>query len=318
MYYWLKLFLVLSLGGLFACTETPDQPLRIGSSPWPGYEPLYLARDLGYLDDIKINLFELPSSDITLESFRNRSTDVATLTLDGILELLSEGVRLKIILIMDISHGGDVALAAPEIKTLKDLKGKRVAAVNIPLGVYMVSRMLDKAGLKRKDIELSLMAETQQEAIYAQGKADVIVTYDPVKTKLQNAGMKVLFDSADIPNEIFDILVVHNDVYKNRKQDLCRLVDRWFKAIEYIKDNQQDAAHRISRRLGVTVAEYHDMMRGIIIPDKSQQSNFLGGEKPGIYSAAEKLHNIMLKENMLKDTVNYEHTVDSSFVECSY
>jgi len=318
MYFWLKLFLLLSLSGLFACTEPPDKPLRIGSSPWPGYEPLYLARDLGYFDDIKVNLFELPSSDISLESFRNRSTDIATLTLDGILELLSEGVRLKMILIMDVSHGGDVALASPDIKTLADLKGKRVAAVNIPLGVYMVSRMLEKAGLERKDIELSLMAETQQEAIYAQGKADVIVTYDPVKTKLQNAGMKVLFDSSEIPNEIFDILVVHEDVYQSRKRDLCRLVDRWFKALDYIQTNQQDAAVRISRRLDVTVEEYNDMMKGIVIPDKSKQQDFLGGENPGIYGAAEKLRNIMLKEKMLKGKVDYNNTVDSSFVECSY
>ena len=90
------------LAGLFvtlpACTEQPKNALRIASSPWPGYEPLYLARDLGYFNK-NTNLFELPSSDITMESFRNGSTDLATLTLDETLELIHDGTKLKILLI---------------------------------------------------------------------------------------------------------------------------------------------------------------------------------------------------------------------------
>ena len=44
---------------------------------------------------------------------------------------------------MDITHGGDAAMAGPEIKTLADIKVKRVSIVNIPLGLYMLNRMLD-------------------------------------------------------------------------------------------------------------------------------------------------------------------------------
>ena len=139
-----------NLFGLFfllsACSEVPPEPIRIASSPWPGYEPLYLARDLGYLDNKKYNLFELPSADITLESFRNRSTDLATLTLDETLELLHDGTRLRILLALDISHGGDAVLAGPEIKELADLKGKRISIMNFTLGIYMLNRLLDKAG----------------------------------------------------------------------------------------------------------------------------------------------------------------------------
>ena len=107
---------------LSGCSEPPVEPLRIASSPWPGYEPLYLARDLNYFDQKKITLFELPSSDITMESFRNHSTDLATLTLDETLELIHDGKKLRILLVMDISHGGDAALARPPINDIKDIK----------------------------------------------------------------------------------------------------------------------------------------------------------------------------------------------------
>ncbi|MDH5395116.1 MAG: nitrate/sulfonate/bicarbonate ABC transporter, partial [Gammaproteobacteria bacterium] len=129
----LIIFLYLSSTG---CSQDEKQPLRIASSPWPGFEPLYLARDLGYLDKNKTKLFELPSLDITMESFRNRSADLATLTLDEVLELLLYGTKLRILLIMDISNGGDAVLAKPEIKNIEEIKGKRISIVNVPLGLY--------------------------------------------------------------------------------------------------------------------------------------------------------------------------------------
>jgi NitT/TauT family transport system substrate-binding protein len=241
---------------------------------------------------------------------------MAALTLDGIAELLSEGVEMRMILVMDISHGGDVVLVNPAIKTLSEIKGKRVAAVNIPLGIYMVTRLLEKSGLNRDDIELFLMAETEQEKFYKQGKADVVVTYDPIKTKLQNLGMKVIFDSTDIPNEIFDILVVREDVYKTRKKDVCGVVKQWYRALEYIEKNPDDAAKRISLRLGVSEQEYAGMMKGIVIPDKSKVKNLISGNSPALIPAANKLISIMQHQRMLPDVVNIGDAIDPELGQC--
>ena len=98
---------------LSACSPQPSEPLRIASSPWPGYEPLYLAREIGYLPDNLANIYELPSSDITLESFINRSADLATLTLDETLDLLHSGVKLRILVVLDVSNGADAVMVSP-------------------------------------------------------------------------------------------------------------------------------------------------------------------------------------------------------------
>ncbi|MDH5393876.1 MAG: ABC transporter substrate-binding protein [Gammaproteobacteria bacterium] len=301
---------------LTACTEQPEQAIRIGSSPWPGYEPLYLARELGYFDEEEITLFELPSADITMEAFRNHSVDVASLPLDGILELLNDGARLRMILIMDISNGGDAVLAHPDIKQLADIQGKRIAAVNIPLGLYMVSRLLDKAGLERKDIQLKLMSETEQQAHYSQGLADIVITYDPVKTALQKAGMKVIFDSADIPNEIFDVLVVHEEVYNNRRKAVCGVVNQWFKTLAYMQENPAAARAKMSLRLGVSETDFQNMMTGIVIPDKNEVIKMLGGETPALMPAANRLASLLHKEGLVNELVDARTAIDPDFVSC--
>lgn len=298
-----------------ACNEEQHEPLTIASSPWPGYEPLYLARDLGYFDG-KVKLFELPSSDITMESFRNGSTDLASLTLDETLELLQDGTKLRILLIMDISNGGDAVMAKPDIKKLSDIKGKRISIVNIPLGLYMLNRLLDKAGIERNEVDIFSMPETHQEKFYKAGKADVVITFDPVKTNLKNRGMHVLFDSSDIPNEIFDLLVVHEDVYLKRFDEVCDVGKQWFRTLDYISNNPETAATNMGKRLGVTSVELNEMLKSLIIPVREKNEKLMVGDKPALLSAAKKLAEIMLKEKQLSKLVDASNTIDKKFMDC--
>jgi NitT/TauT family transport system substrate-binding protein len=309
--------LLILLGAVLlisACSEEQYEPLTIASSPWPGYEPLYLARDLGYFND-KVKLFELPSSDITMESFRNGSTDIASLTLDEVLDLLQHGTKLRILLIMDISNGGDAVMAEPDIKKLSDIKGKRISVVNIPLGIYILNRLLDKAGVKRNEVEVFPMPETRQEKFYKAGKADVIITYDPIKTKLENSGMHVLFDSSDIPNEIFDLLVVQEDVYLKRFDEICDVGKTWFKTLDYIKNNST-AAESMGKRLGVSSLELKEMMKGLIIPTLNENKKLMLGEKSDLLETSKKLAEIMLKERQLSKYVDASNTIDEKFIGC--
>ncbi|MCK4710412.1 MAG: ABC transporter substrate-binding protein, partial [Gammaproteobacteria bacterium] len=289
---------------LTACSDAPKTPLRIGSGPWPGYEPLYLARDLGYLDEEKVTIFELPSSDITMESFRNHSTDVATITLDETITLLHDGTKVRILLVLDVSHGGDAVLASPDIKQLSDIKGKRISIVNIPLGLYMLNRLLDKAGVDRKDVTVFPMPETKQEKFYRDGKADVVITFEPVKTKLRQAGAHVIFDSSMIPNEIFDLMVVHEDVYISRKEELCSVVGEWFKTLHYMETHRNDAAMRITHRLGLIDNDYDALLDGIILPDSKTNQEMLGGNSPGLLKPAKRLAKIMLDEKQISKLVD--------------
>jgi NitT/TauT family transport system substrate-binding protein len=301
---------------LSSCGKEPVVPLRIASSPWPGYEPVYLAREMGFLSPKQVNIFELPSADITLESFRNRTADMATLTLDETLELLASGVKLRILFVMDGSNGADAVMASPKIKTLADLKGRRIAIENIPLGVYMLSRTLNAANLAREDVLVVPATETKQVDMYKQGKADAFITFDPFKTQLAAQGAHVIFDSSQIPDEIFDLMVVHEDVYLARRKEVCEVGRQWYRTLEYMKQSPDDASVRIARRLGVSVAEYQDMVSGISIPDRPGSLRLLSGKSPAIAVPAANLVQVMLKECQLKQSVDISAALDVHLEDC--
>jgi NitT/TauT family transport system substrate-binding protein len=96
---------LLGLGLAFllpGCDSEREPPLRIGTNVWPGYEPLYLARDLGHYNETPVNLIEFTSASSVIHALRNGMIEGATLTLDEVLTLLSDGFDLKVILAPDI------------------------------------------------------------------------------------------------------------------------------------------------------------------------------------------------------------------------
>lgn len=302
---------------LASCGGRESQtPLRIASSPWPGYEPIYLARDIGYLPKDQANIFELPSSDITLESFRNRSADMATLTLDETIDLLAGGAKVRILFVMDTSNGADAVMASPHIRQLSDLKEKRIAITNIPLGVYMLSRLLDAAKLERKDVQVLPSSENQHATMYRQGKADAFITFEPFKSELAGMGAHVIFDSSHIPNEVLDLMVVHEDVFQNRHQEVCHVARQWFRTLDYIKQSPDDAIRRMSKRLGVGTNEYRQMADGIKIPSRQENRTLLLGQQPLIAPAAQKLLQVMLREGQLHKSVDLSAALPAEAESC--
>lgn len=308
-----SLLLAFTLSG---CLPQPSEPLRIASSPWPGYEPLYLAREIGYLPGNLANIYELPSSDITLESFINRSADLATLTLDETLDLLHSGVKLRILAVLDVSNGADAVMVNPKIRQLSDLKGKRIAIENIPLGVYMLSRLLETAKLKREDVRIIHSAESKHEELYRLNKADALITFEPFKTRLAALGARDIFNSSDIPNEIFDLLVVHEDVYQKRHGEVCYVARQWFRTLEFMQHSPQQAELSISKRLGVSVAQYRAMVGGIRTPALQENLRQLGGEHPEIVKPSNRLNEVMLKEGQLTHAVDIVSGLDPGLKSC--
>jgi NitT/TauT family transport system substrate-binding protein len=271
---------------------------------------------MGYLPPSKATIYELPSSDITLESFRNRSADMATLTLDETLELMHGGVKLRVLMVLDGSNGADAVMVSPKIKKLSDLKGKRIAIENIPLGVYMLSRLLTAAKLTRADVHILPIPESKHEEMYRQGKADAFITFDPMKTKLAQLGAHSIFDSSDIPNEIFDLMLVHEDVYLKRHKEVCDVAHQWFRTLVYMKQSPDETAAIISKRLDVSPQEYKEMLSGINTPDLQENLALIAGDRPEILKAAKLLNDVMIKEGQLTHQVDLTLGLDPNLNSC--
>jgi NitT/TauT family transport system substrate-binding protein len=292
--------LSLSLMLALASCGGGEATLSIATNRWPGYEPLYLARELDYFDGAGASLVELPSASRVIDAFRNEHVNAAALTLDEALLLAQDEIPVKILLVTDISNGGDAVMARSEIKSLADLAGKRVGVESFALGAYMLSRTLETAGLKHADIRIVPLTVDQHEEAYKSGLVDAVVTFEPVRTKLLAEGAHVLFDSSRIPDEIFDVLVIREDFAARHPEQVAHLQEAWFRALDYLREQPQDAAERMAKRLDITAPQFLESLHGLRIPDHEENMRLLHGANPALIEPANRLVKVMVEGKLLR------------------
>lgn len=309
--YFIFIIILVSLVG---CTTSSDEPLRVGTIPWPGYESIHLAQSLNYAEMEKIRIIEQANATQTSRAIRNGMIDAAMLTMDEVLNLLQDSEDLHIVLVMDVSNGADVVIAKPEIHNLSALVGKRIGVENAAVGAVMLDALLTAAGLKMTDIQLVPIPVNEHVTAYQNGKLDAVVTFEPARTELLDQGAKILFDSSRIPGRIVDVLVVRADALVKHRQHILELVAAHFKALDYLGKQPQDAAARIAPFLGVNEDQVLPQFNGLILPDLAENRVQLGGSEFKLFKAIVELRDLMLKQKLLQRSMALDQVIDHSFL----
>lgn len=293
------LLLPLLLLGLQACTEPQAPPIRLGTNLWPGYEPLYLAQQLRLVDPAEVRLIEYPSASDVIRAFRNRSLDAAALTLDEALLLQQDGIPVSVILVTDISNGGDVIMARKAITSFAELKGKRVAVESAALGAYVISRALEIHGMSLADIEIAHLAVSAHAEAYRNGLVDAVVTFEPVRTQLLNMGAHEIFSSSEIPGEIVDVIVVHNTLLEQQPGRLRTLLNGWFGALEQLQQQPERTAALIAQRLNISPGEVLASYVGLELPSREENRSLLASDGT-LQATLNRLSTMMVNSGLLR------------------
>ena len=283
-----------------------EPPLRIGTNVWIGSEPLYLARDLGYLDREAVQLVEYPSASEVSRAFRNQAIDGMVISLDELFVLAVDGLQPKIVVVVDVSHGADVVVGRSGMRTMKDLKGKRVAVESAALGAFVLSRALALNGMQASDVSMVHLESNEHPAAFERGQVDGAVTFDPYRTQLLGAGAHTLFDSSQIPGEIVDLLAVRASVLEKNPQAVQTLLTGWFKALDYLEREPKDAAARMAVREQITGEQFLQALQGLRIPSRADNLKMLAGATPSLVVSGRQLMTLMVEAKLLRSTLEIE------------
>jgi len=296
----LLLFGWLLLGG---CSFDPAPPqLRIATNIWPGYEPIHLAQHLQQWPDDQVRLFEYPTAAEGLRALRNRSVDAIAITMDEVLLLRETGIPVSVVLVLDISAGGDVIVAAPSITSVTALRGKTVALEEGALASYVLSRALSLHNMTLDDVTLRRVGNDEKRLLFQQGEVDAVVTYEPLRTLLLRDQGHEIFSSRQIPDEIMDALVVHEAYLTRYPQRVREVIDGWFIAIEQLRQGDAAALRFIAERMRFSQSELAIAYRGLRLPDRQQNRQLLQQQK--LIDAVEHLHRLMRDIGLLSAPFN--------------
>ncbi|MCX6240364.1 MAG: ABC transporter substrate-binding protein [Bacteroidetes bacterium] len=303
--------LVLFAGSAISPSCRQHKPvLRVATNLWPGYEMLYLAKNLGYYNEVSVRLVEVPSTSQVTRNLRNHTLEAGCLTLDETLNLLQDNLDLRVILIMDESCGADVLMAKPGIP-LKDLKGKRIGIENSTVSAVLLDAALVEAGLQIDEIRQVPMSIDEHFQGYMNDNVDAVATFEPVKSQLLAQGAKVLFSSAQIPGRIIDILVIRTEVIDKYSEELEALLDGYFRALSYFEKYPLEASRLMEKRLG---RDPLIQFKGIHIPNLAENYLYLEGDSARLLKSAQNLYQVLLKHKLLRHPFKVVNIAEPEFL----
>jgi NitT/TauT family transport system substrate-binding protein len=253
---WWRAGCVACLVVLAGCAEVPQAPLAVGMNAWVGFDPLVLARDRGLVDPDQVKVVELASGTEVQRALNNGLLDAAAITLDETLRLVDAGFDLRIVALLAASHGADVVVARPDIRSPRDLRGEFVAVEDSSGGALMLQRLLGKTGLTRGDIRVVNLEVGGHLDALRDGRVAAAVSYTPVSAPLIAAGFQPIFSSRGIPGEVIDVLVVRTEVLRERPEAVDELLRAWDGGLQALRADTTRAASTLSRGTELSTIDY--------------------------------------------------------------
>ncbi|XSG83897.1 MAG: ABC transporter substrate-binding protein [Methylohalobius sp. ZOD2] len=304
------------VGSYLTGCQLRHQPLlRVASGVWLGYEPMFLARKYGWIDDRSIRLIETRSTSEALRLLYAGRVEGAALTLDEVLTAQAQGVPLEIALIFDFSRGADVLLAHPDIPDLFSLANRRVGVETTAVGAVMLSAALERAHLTSKDIILVPLHYHEHREAYLKGRVDALVTFEPTASLLEAEGANRLFDSQQIPDRIMDVLAFRPEALPILSGAARRLIAAHFRAVDRLRTAPRATVRDIQQRLELTETEILKAYQGIHLPGLEENRQWLMGSPPPLERQADKLQALMLKHQLISRPVAVTGLATASLLE---
>jgi NitT/TauT family transport system substrate-binding protein len=199
----------------------------------------------------------------SLDALVAGQVDINSQTLNDTMLGVAAGSDQRIVVVNDNSTGNDAIICDSKITSIKDLKGKKIAAEAGVVDHFLLLQGLAKEGMTEADIEFSGLKTDAAAAAFAGGQFDCVGVFAPFTVQaLERPGSKVLFSSAEFPGVIPDHLVATADAATKRPDDMQKLVNAWYATLDFIKANPTEARSIMAKKADLTPEEYADLEAG--------------------------------------------------------
>ena len=246
-YFFVCGFLVVFLNMICFADETK---LNVGVLKLTSSAPIFIGLEKGFFKDEGLNIelqwFEA-AQPIAVAMASNKVEVGATGITAGLFNMVAGGQKLLIVADKGRESKGDSSSAVlvntekwnNGVKTVKDLKGKKIGITQIGSTFhYMIGRLLEANGLTLKDVELvplskisALMAGLQSQQV------DAVILNEPNITKVLKDGYgKLVIQVGDVMEYQTSAIFFSPDFAKNNRGNAVKFLKGYIKATRYYYD----------------------------------------------------------------------------------
>ncbi|MBB6561586.1 sulfonate transport system substrate-binding protein [Acidovorax soli] len=189
-----------------------------------------------------------------------------------------------------------VVRADSPLKTVADLKGKKIGFAKAAGAHYLLIAALEKAGLSFKDIEPAYLSPADGRAAFERGAIDAWVVWDPFLAAVQRqSSVRVLADGRDVAS--YQRYYLAATPYAQARADVLRvLFAELQKAGAWVKAQPKEAAALLAPVWGLDAATVEQA--------NSRRSYEVRAVVPGSLAEQQRIADAFLSEKLLPRRVN--------------
>ncbi len=213
--------------------------LKVGYSDWPGYTAFEIAVQKGWFKDAGVDVeFDWFDYGPSIDAFSAGKIDADCIVASDALGAGAAGAPSKFIAIIDYSEGSDMIVGKPGIKSIKDLKGQKVAVEFGLVEHFLLLEALKRNGLTQSDVTLVNTPTNNMPQTLASGQVAAVGAWYPISGQAltSSPGSTRLFTSADAKGFIYDVLAVNPSSLAANHDDWVKIAAIYYKCVAYLKD----------------------------------------------------------------------------------
>jgi NitT/TauT family transport system substrate-binding protein len=226
----------------------------------------------------------------------------------------ANGVPTKQIFQLDKSYGADGMVVRSGINSIKELKGKTVAASAPGTAPYFtLAWFLKKNGLSVKDVTVVNLEPGPAAQAFIAGQNDAAMTYEPYLSSVRNAPQagKIIATTLDYPM-IMDTVGCTPKFLDDNPKAAKALADSYFDALEMINKEQAKAYEIMGADVKQTGEAFGNSAKFLRWQDREANKKFFAGE---IEQFSNEAADLLLEVGIIKQKPDIKTIIDTRFIQ---
>lgn len=314
----MTLLLIFSLNG---CVKEPVKktPVRIGIDLWIGYAYAFIAQEkrLFIKNGVDVELVLKNSTIESPDSYSSGETQGMFGLFSDMIMLNANGIPTKTVYIVDHSVTGDAIMSRADIRSLKELKGKRVSFEGINTFSHIfVLKALEGAGIKESEVRLRVVSGVDLPKALEQNEIDAGHTWEPLKSGALRKGYIPLAESKDVPGIITDCLMFSPTMIQSRPDDIRRIIKALLEAKDFLYSNQDEAVAIMAKALQMPKSDVASGLNGAFRYGLDDNLKALRKAEGGwsLYTSYKIITDFYLQRGQITNLPVFEELIEPKFV----
>jgi NitT/TauT family transport system substrate-binding protein len=310
-------FVAAALAASFVITPALAQATKVtvGISGWTGFAPLTLAKEAGIFakNGLDVALKKIPQASRHL-AIASGDIQCAATTVETWIVWNANGVATTQLFQMDKSYGADGMAVRNNIASIKDVKGKTVAASAPGTAPYFtLAWFLKKNGLTVKDVTVVNMEPGPAAQAFIAGQNDAAMTYEPYLSAVRDkpqAG-KIIATTLDYPM-VMDTFGCTPKFIAENEAAVKALVKSYFEALDMIKRDQSKAYEILGADVKQSGEQFGNSAKYLRWQDQAANKTFFTGE---FNTFSKEAADLLLEIGIIKQIPDLPKLADTRFIQ---